>query len=407
MGARADPGRLGGLARDRDDPGDASTSSSSLSGGPLVAQIIVLTMPAASHLAIHFRDDRRREADPRVAARDDPAGRLGADPLVRDHRRDRLRGPGHQRRRADPAVRRDPGRLHADRGPARDGHLADRDAPAVPARGARPVRLRARWVGGAMNRLTGWVDRHPRPIVVGVVAVVAAGRRRDDPARSTSRTTSTPSSPRRRVVRDYHAVESRLGGIGLVELIVPVGNDDRRGRCSSKFRRGRAGARRRSGCDGRPAVAHVLSLATVLDPDGRLAALPPEAAARILAAKLDLIAASPQAELLEGLLEPARRGEARMLVRLVGAAARPRQGGDLRAGRRRRRRRAFGPASYLTGLSYLMTKTTEAIIVTQWSTFLWSAVGHPADAHDRAPRARSWPCWRSCRRCWRSAWCSA
>src|SRR4051812_23319013 len=41
----------------------------SLSGGPLVAQIIVLTMPAASHLAIHFRDDRRREADPWVAAR--------------------------------------------------------------------------------------------------------------------------------------------------------------------------------------------------------------------------------------------------------------------------------------------------------------------------------------------------
>ena len=41
----------------------------SLSGGPLVAQIIVLTMPAASHLAIHFRDDRRREADPRRAAR--------------------------------------------------------------------------------------------------------------------------------------------------------------------------------------------------------------------------------------------------------------------------------------------------------------------------------------------------
>ena len=35
----------------------------SLSGGPLVAQIIVLTMPAASHLAIHFRDERRREAD--------------------------------------------------------------------------------------------------------------------------------------------------------------------------------------------------------------------------------------------------------------------------------------------------------------------------------------------------------
>ena len=72
----------------------------SLSGGPLVAQIIVLTMPAASHLAIHFRDDRRREADPRVAARTTLRGRRGADPLVRRHRGDRLRGPGHQRRRA-------------------------------------------------------------------------------------------------------------------------------------------------------------------------------------------------------------------------------------------------------------------------------------------------------------------
>ena len=51
----------------------------SLSGGPLVAQIIVLTMPAASHLAIHFRDDRRREADPR--------GRRAVDPARRRRRR--------------------------------------------------------------------------------------------------------------------------------------------------------------------------------------------------------------------------------------------------------------------------------------------------------------------------------
>ena len=45
----------------------------SLSGGPLVAQIIVLTMPAASHLAIHFRDDRRREADPAAGRPKDAA----------------------------------------------------------------------------------------------------------------------------------------------------------------------------------------------------------------------------------------------------------------------------------------------------------------------------------------------
>ncbi len=34
-----------------------------------MAQIIVLTMPAASHLAIHFRDECRREPDPRAAGR--------------------------------------------------------------------------------------------------------------------------------------------------------------------------------------------------------------------------------------------------------------------------------------------------------------------------------------------------
>src|SRR5208337_4928320 len=52
----------------------------SLSGGPLVAQIIVLTMPAASHLAIHFRDDRRREKSAEAAGR--TALRAVALPIV-------------------------------------------------------------------------------------------------------------------------------------------------------------------------------------------------------------------------------------------------------------------------------------------------------------------------------------
>ena len=45
-------------------------------------------------------------------------------------------------------------------------------------------------------------------------------------------------------------------------------------------------------------IAQVLSLATVLDPEGRIAALPEEAQARILRNKLELIALSPQAQLL-------------------------------------------------------------------------------------------------------------
>ncbi len=115
-----------------------------LSGGPLVAQIIVLTMPAASHLAIHFRDDRRREADPRRAARDHAGLRRRADRLDGDHRRHRLRGAGHQRRDAGPAVRRDPRHLHAGRGDPRDADLADRHAAAVPPGGPGPATARAR-----------------------------------------------------------------------------------------------------------------------------------------------------------------------------------------------------------------------------------------------------------------------
>ena len=52
------------------------------------------------------------------------------------------------------------------------------------------------------------------------------------------------------------------------------------------------------------AIAQVLSLATVLDPDGRLAGLPADRGGRILADKLDLIAASPQGELLRGFWNP-------------------------------------------------------------------------------------------------------
>ena len=37
--------------------------------------------------------------------------------------------------------------------------------------------------------------------------------------------------------------------------------------------------------------------------------------------------------------------------------------------------KAFGAESYLTGLSFLMTKTTQGVIKTQWTTFFWSVAG--------------------------------
>jgi predicted RND superfamily exporter protein len=341
----------------------------SLSGGPLVAQIIVLTMPAASHLAIHFRDERRREADARQAAAATlravwapifwcaVTGAIGYGALVTSD--------------VVPIVQ-----FGAILGTCTlvAALLVVALSPVAmlpPFRLEIPVRHGSSSpVASRMNHLTAWVYRHPVPIVAVVVALVvplAAGAYR---LRYESNYINLFGAETR-VVRDYHFVESRLGGIGLVELVVPVGKPldaEALERFRSLERAIRAQRR-----DGAQAVAHVLSLATVLDPDGRLASLPPASFARTLSEKLDLIAASPQAELLKGFWNPETR-EARVLVRLLEQQPAPAKAAifthalaDARA--------AFGPGAYLTGLSYLMTRTTEAVIVTQWSTFFWSAAG--------------------------------
>src|SRR5205823_1809992 len=120
--------------------------------------------------------------------------------------------------------------------------------------------------------------------------------------------------PDSRIVRDYGAVEEKLGGIGLVYLVVPVeGTIDVATLAQFRGLDSELSALRNP--DGEPATAQVLSLATVLDPDGLLAKLAPEPRARALATKLDLIAAAPQASLLRGFWNPEAR-LARVMVRL-------------------------------------------------------------------------------------------
>ncbi len=341
----------------------------SLSGGPLVAQIIVLTMPAASHLAIHFRDDRRREADPSVAGRftlrnvASPiiwtaiTGAIGYGALVTSNL-----VPVQQFgailgictlcsailvMAVSPIAMMPPFPLEI---PVREGSHSR--------------------VGAAMNRLTFWVFRHPRGILLAVAVVVLPlslgifGLRYETNYINLFR-------PETRVVRDYGVVESKLGGIGLVELVVPVGTE-----VTPRTLVDLAAVEDRvlaiPVSDPR-SIAQVLSLATVLDPEGRVAALPEDAQIRILRNKLDLIALSPLAKLLQSFWN-SRTGEARILVRLLEqqpAATKARIFREAEAQARAR----FGPTSFLTGLSYLMTRTTEGVISTQWTTFFWSALG--------------------------------
>jgi predicted RND superfamily exporter protein len=340
-----------------------------LSGGPLVAQIIVLTMPAASHLAIHFRDDRRREADPRRAARATLAsvaapiawtaitGAIGYGALVT----------------SDVMPVRQFGAIlgTCTLGAAILVMLISPIAMLPPLRMEVPVRYGSHSrVAAGMNRLIYWVYRHPAAIVATVAALVlplAAGLVR---LRYETNYINL-FRPETRVVRDYHAVESRLGGIGLVELVVPAGSSltpgvlDELHRVEDQIRAIRVSDPR--------AIAQVLSLATVLDPDGRLSGGPADRRARLLADKLDLIAASPQHELLRGFWNP-EAGATRLLIRLKEQQPAPDKTRICRSATAAAAQ-VFGSSSYLTGLSFLMTRTTEAVIATQWGTFLWSAVG--------------------------------
>jgi predicted RND superfamily exporter protein len=340
----------------------------SLSGGPLVAQIIVLTMPAASHLAIHFRDELRRQPDRRQAARATlhavtrpilwcaVTGAIGYGALLTSNVVP-IRQFGTILSLCtlaaavltlviSPIAMLPPFRLE------------------IPVRQGSTSRLAI-----GLNRMTTWVLHHPTPIVVGVFAVVlpiAAGMFR---LKHESNYINA-FKPESRVVQDYRFVESRLGGIGLVSLVVPIAGDITLNRLEALHDLDTQISALR--LEGQPAVAHVLSLATVLDPDRRLASLPPEQGARALKTKLDLIAASPQGDLLGGFWNP-KAGSARVLVRVVEQQpASTKEATFLEALRLARQR--FGPQAYVTGLSYLLTQTTRGVIATQWSTFTWSTV---------------------------------
>jgi len=341
----------------------------SLSGGPLVAQIIVLTMPAASHLAIHFRDERRRQADPHVAARSTLAavatpiawtaitGAIGYGALITSE--------------VVPIQQFGAILGSCTFAAAILVMLISPIAMLPPFRLEIPVRHGSHSpVAGLMNRLILTVYRHPGAIVLAVFAIVlplAFGMFR----LSYETNYINLFRPETRVVKDYRTVESKLGGIGLVELVVPAGKSLSPGVLHDlKLVEDRIGTIRVSDPN---AIAQVLSLATVLDPDGRLAALPNERRDRTLADKLELIAASPQNELLRSFWN-ADTGQTRIMIRMMEQMPAPDKSRIFReataAGAQ-----IFGPTTFLTGLSFLMTRTTEAIIATQWGTFLWSAIG--------------------------------
>jgi predicted RND superfamily exporter protein len=341
----------------------------SLSGGLLVAQIIVLTMPAASHLAIHFRDDQRHEPDRRAAAR--ATLRAVSAPILWCALTGTI-GYGALLSSNVVPVRQFGAILAVcTLLAALLTMLISPVAMLPPFRLEIPVRQGSTsGVASALNRVTFWVVHHPAPIVFGVLVVVLPMMAGIFRLRYESNYINA-FKPKSRVVEDYRFVESKLGGIGVVTLAVPVGATitpetlELFRNLDQQIRDLRQGAA--------PAVAHVLSLATVLDPDGKLAGLTAAQEAEALATKLELIAASPQADLL-GSFWNTKAGRARVLIRVTEAQPASAKEATFQAAWDQARAR-FGPGTFLTGLSYLLTQTTRGVIATQWSTFFWSIGG--------------------------------
>ena len=175
-------------------------------------------------------------------------------------------------------------------------------------------------------------------------------------------------APDARVVRDYNATEFRLGGIGLVSIIVPFPETVDRSSIEMLARMDFDITSKR--IEGQAAVARALSLATVLDPEGRLQALPPAQASEAIQAKLTLIEASASADLLKSFWNRSAK-QARVIARISERQEAPAKAEAfdyllLFASSR------FGDATYVTGLSYLLNRTTEGVIATQWNTIGWS-----------------------------------
>jgi predicted RND superfamily exporter protein len=352
----------------------------SLSGGPLVAQIIVLTMPAASHLAIHFRDALRREPDRRSAGLETIhavaapifwtalTGAIGYGALLSS--------------RVVPVFQFGAVLAACTMCAALVTLAISPIAMLPPFPLEAPVKLGSKSkLATGLNGVTLWVSRHPALVVASIlilVAPLALGMRRID----FESNYINAFKPTARVAEDYRTTEARLGGIGVVSLVVPGGSEIdmetiRRhrtlGASIEALRRGEE-----------PAVSQVLSLATVLDPEGVLEGLPPDRGEWALQAKLRLIASVPQGSLLRQFWSPRVEGdEASGWARLVIRASERQPAAEKALTFQEALELAQGDAAlgdpgrpaYVTGLSYLLTQTTRGVIASSWQTFLWSAAG--------------------------------
>jgi hypothetical protein len=329
-----------------------------LSSGPIIAQTVVLCMPAASHLAMNFLQSLRRVLERDEAARHtlgevatpvlwcSLTAAAGYVALVTSTVR-----PVFQFGLTMTACNLLAGLL------AYGLSAGAMQPPRWLRRERLPVAQAALTEEGGVGRLTAWVIGHPgRTLTLFVVPCLAAAVGISWLEFESNYIRIYRS--RARVARDYRFVESRLGGIGLVELVVPAPEEITPGWI--KELRGTAEQLRAVDPE---MITEVLTLADMLarpKPEG--SPLDDE----VLKIKLRGLAIPAYSHFLDNFWNRSSN-LTRLIVRIREDAPAHRKQQAF-AELSRATEASLGVRPTLTGISHLMTQVTQAVIATQFQS---------------------------------------
>jgi predicted RND superfamily exporter protein len=171
--------------------------------------------------------------------------------------------------------------------------------------------------------------------------------------------------PQSRVAQDYRFVEERMGGIGVVEIVAPAPGQIHVEWLSHLQGVGAAMMR-----EDPEFVLGVFSLADVLS--SATPAKDPKAAELILQTKLNLLTKVANAQALDTIWNR-KEGTMRLLVRIRESTTA--EGKEQSLARLTARAQAeLAPDAYVTGPSYLTTHMTRAVVVTAMWSAAWSCL---------------------------------
>ncbi len=219
-------------------------------------------------------------------------------------------------------------------------------------------------VAEGVGRMTGWVLTHPGTTLILFLAPVLIATAGSAWIEFESNYINI-HKPRSRVARDYRFIEARMGGIGLVELISPAPEQmtpawlEKVARVSTLMRQ-----------ENPDMVSGVVSLADLLNvpPDVK----DPEA---IVSWKVRILSQPKYAHFLDNLWsrnpDDSSTDQVRILVR-IRESAQPELKEECFAKLMAITQRELSDKTFITGLSHLMTQITHAVVSTSFRATIWS-----------------------------------